>query len=329
MAIRLRPFYGDRVTTHRRDILVAAPDRWDEACFAVPAVRALIASGLATGVVCRNEQKDFWNTLPHLEVLSFPPNTKPKVLATSITSDWKALLLWHHGWISEAIKPSGISKIIGPPDPKHRKLLTHTLNCLTGPLDHRVRFYLSSVEELGINTDNPEFFSPAKIGIEPAPRTVLLCPDSDFGSSHEWKPDGWYEVGKMLMDKGYRVTVAGVDGGRGLGDRLALNLGEGVEFFHASPLAGALPLLAVHGLCVAADGSLPHLASHVGATCVTLFGPNDPVWKRPLGRRHAVVRRHVECAPCMLSKCPMDWRCQTELAKDEVMAAVEGKLGGR
>jgi ADP-heptose:LPS heptosyltransferase len=82
----------------------------------------------------------------------------------------------------------------------------------------------------------------------------------------------------------------------------------------------------VHGLVVAADGSLPHLAAHVGSTCVTLFGPNDPAWKRPLGKRHAVVRRHVECAPCLLAKCPMDLRCQKELEAERVWIALRGKL---
>jgi ADP-heptose:LPS heptosyltransferase len=78
---------------------------------------------------------------------------------------------------------------------------------------------------------------------------------------------------------------------------------------------------------IAADGSLPHLAAHAGATCVTLFGPNDPVWKRPLGKRHAVVRRHVECAPCLLGKCPLDGRCQRELEADRVWAAIEAITG--
>jgi ADP-heptose:LPS heptosyltransferase len=315
------------VTTDRRDILVAAPDRWDEACFAVSAVRALIASGLATGVVCRDEQEAFWNTLTDLNVLAVSPKTNSKVLASHIGADWKAALLWENGWIADAIKPSGISKRLGPSDPKLRKHLTHTLGCVVTPIDHRVRFYLAAVEEMGVHTSNPDFFAPTCIGVKPADKAVLLCPDSDFGPSYEWKQDGWYVVGKSLLDKGFRVTVAGVDGGRGLGERLASDLGEGVEFFHASPLAAALPLLAVHGFCVAADGFLPHLASHVGATCITLFGPNDPGWKRPLGRRHGVVRRHVECAPCLMSKCPLDRRCQNELTTELVLAAVTEKLG--
>jgi ADP-heptose:LPS heptosyltransferase len=130
-----------------------------------------------------------------------------------------------------------------------------------------------------------------------------------------------------LIESGRRVTVAGIDSRRGLGRFLAQNLGDSVEFLQAAPLAGALPLLAAHRSVVAADGSLPHLAAHAGATCITLFGPNDPAWKRPLGRRHAVVRRHVECAPCLLAKCPLDQRCQNELDTDRVWQAVQGGLG--
>ena len=155
---------------------------------------------------------------------------------------------------------------------------------------------------------------------------MLLCPDSDFGPSHEWPIESWLEIANQLIEGGRRVAVAGVNGDRGLAKALAHELGDRVEFFNATPLAGALPVLAAYRLVIAADGSLPHLAAHAGATCVTLFGPNDPVWKRPLGSRHAVVRRHVECAPCLLAKCPLDSRCQRELLPDRVWTAVREKL---
>jgi ADP-heptose:LPS heptosyltransferase len=306
-------------------MLVAAPERWDEACFAVPAVRALMASGLGIGIMCHEGQKGFWQTLKGLELLVLP--MKAKVAAAEIRGKWQAALVWEQGLAADAVNISGVPRRLGPAGKKLKKLLTHPLVFAEKPLEHRVHFYLSAVEEMGINTLNPEFFSPVHIGIEPVAGAVLLSPDSDFGPSHEWPLERWLETGRNLIDKGCRVTVAGMDGGRGLGKRLAAELGEGVEFFHASPLAGALPLLAVHGLVIAADSSLPHLAAHVGATCVTLFGPNDPLWKRPLGRRHGVVRRHVECAPCLMAKCPLDMRCQNELETGRVWAAVTGKLG--
>lgn len=312
--------------THGRDLLVAAPDRWDEACFALPAIRAIMSSGQGVGVICRAEQKEFWQTVPGLEVIGFTAKTKAKLLAQDIGIEWQVALVWEPGLIADAVNLAGIPRRLGPNDRKLKKRLTHPLGFITNPQDHRIRFYLSALEELGIHTANPDFFAPATLGIPAVNHAVLLSPDSDFGASHEWLLDGWLEIARRLMEKGLRITVAGVDGGRGLGESMAGKLGESVEFFHASPLAGALPLLAVHGLCIAADGSLPHLASHAGATCVTLFGPNDPTWKRPLGKRHAVIRHHVECAPCLLAKCPLDRRCQNELAIERVWSAVSGKL---
>lgn len=312
--------------TNGRDMLVAAPERWDEACFAVPALRALLASGLGIGVLCRDEQRGFWETLAGLSVLAYPQKTKAKLVAAEIRGSWQAALVWDAGFAAEAVKLADVPRRLGPEERKLKKQLTHPLVVSEKPLDHRVRFYLSAVEEMGIDTLNPEFFTPTPIGIEPVAAAVLISPDSDYGPSHEWPLDRWLDIARKLRENGRRVTVAGMEGGRGLGKRLAAELGDGVEFFQASPLAGALPLLAVHGLIIAADASLPHLASHVGATCVTLFGPNDPAWKRPLGRRHVVVRRHAECAPCLLAKCPLDMRCQNELETDRVWAAVRDKL---
>lgn len=306
-------------------MLVAAPERWDEACFAVPALRALMASGLTVGVICRPEQREFWETLPGLQVIECPP--KPKALVPVIAGNWQAALVWEAGSAADAVKLADVPRRLGPQDRKLKKQLTHPLAFAEGPLEHRVRFYLSALEEMGVATSQAEFFAPADIGIKPVAGAVLLCPESDFGPSHEWPLEPWLEIARRLIDGGRRVTVAGVDGRRlGLGETIAHQLGGGAEYFRASPLAGTLPLLAVHGLVIAADGSLPHLAAHVGARCVTLFGPNDPQWKRPLGKRHAVARRHVECAPCLLARCPLDLRCQRELEIDRVWPAIREKL---
>ena len=301
---------------------MAAPERWDEACFAVSTVRALVASGLATGVLCVETQRDFWQTVDGLTVIDFPMKTKAKLVAAKLSGNWQAALAWENDLAAEAFKLAGIPRRLGPDGGKLKKLLTHPLGFAAGPLEHRVRYYLAAVEELGIETGQAAFFAPAVLGIEPVAGAVLLCPDSDYGPSHEWLLERWLEIAARLLEAGSRLTVASVEGGSGLGKILAQKLGDRAEFFHASPLVGALPLLAVHSLVIAADGSLPHLAAHVGATCVTLFGPNDPAWKRPLGRRHAVVRRHVECAPCLLPRCPLDRRCQNELDVERVWQAV-------
>ena len=283
----------------------------------MPAVRALQATGWEMGVLCREEQRELWQIGGGLEVLAFPAKAKARSVAREI-DDWKAALVWEAGWAADAVKLAKVPRRVGPNRRQLSKLLTQPLKLAESPLDHRVRFYLSAVEEMGIHTLDPEFFAPVDYGIERIEGTVLVCPDSDFGPSHEWLPDRWLEISRRLVDGGRRVTVAGLNGGRGLGQALANQLGESAQFQRIPTLAAVLPVLAAYPLVIAADGSLPHLAAHAGATCVTLFGPNDPLWKRPLGKRHTVIRQHVECAPCLLAKCPLDARCQRELDTEPV-----------
>ncbi len=305
-----------------KGMLVAMPERWDEACFAVPALRALVRTGLVGGLVCREEQEAFWKTVCDLTQIRYSAKTKVGALVEKIGNGWEASLVWDAGVVAKAFVKAGVERRLGPDVPAMKKLLTHPMEISEGATEHRVRMYLKTCGQLGVPVDKPEYFVAAPLGVPAAPGSVLLCPGSDFGASYEWPLDRWQELAEGLLEKGKRVTVAGVVGGRGLGKILAGRLGSEVEFFHAAPLAASLPLLAVHQLVISADGSLPHLAAHAGSTCVTLFGPNDAVWKRPLGKRHVVVKRHVECAPCLSPKCLMDGRCQTELEVAKVLAAI-------
>jgi len=308
-------------------MLVAAPERWDEACFMLPALRAIIASGLETAVLCHPLQGPLWETVAGAEVIRLPGKTREAVAA--IHGRWYAALLWEKGMAADVVTKARVPRRLGPAAGNLRGRLTHPLTDAPGPLDHRVRYYLTAVEEMGVATGRPEFFAPADLSCDVIPRTVILSPESDFGPSHEWPLERWLELGRALQEDDHRLTVAGVRMGRGRSaEKLAAALGAGVEFLDASAPGEILPWLAIHGALVASDGSLPHLAAHAGVTCVTLFGPNDPAWKRPLGKRHAVLRRHVECAPCLLPKCPLDLRCQHELETARVIQVVREMTAG-
>jgi ADP-heptose:LPS heptosyltransferase len=309
-----------------KGMLVAVPERWDEACFAVPAVRAFVRSGLVGAIVCFEEQESFWKTVSSVPCFTFSHKTSAGQLAKSIGGDWEASLVWDHGIAAKAFAKAKIQRRLGPSDDKLKKLLTHPLNAHEAPTEHRVRLYLNSAQEMGISVNQPEFFLPAALGIPAKPHSVLLCPGSDFGASHEWSLDRWQMVAESLLEKGKHLTIAGSISKRILGKILADRLGGDAEFFNASPLGAALTTLATFQLVIAADGSLPHLAAYTGGTCVTLFGPNDPNWKRPLGKQHVVVKHHVECAPCLSAKCRMDHRCQNELQVSNILAAIPGSF---
>jgi ADP-heptose:LPS heptosyltransferase len=303
------------MTTANR-MLVAAPERWDEACFAVPAVRALAAAGMEVGVLCVAGQVDFWRTLEGIEVKVF--DGKPDV------SSWDTVLAWEVGAMAKALRKAGAARRIAPAGDKAlEKWATDPVKAKVRVLEHRVRYFLATVEALGVATREARLFAAAEMIMNEPEDVVLLCPDSDFGPSHEWPLERWVELAHRLReDHGQVIEVASVRGDR----RFEKAIGGAVPFVDATVLAPLLRRFGGYRLVVAADGSLPHVAAHAGATCVVLFGPNDPGWRRPLGKRHTVVKHHVECAPCLMPKCRLDMRCQQRLEVDVVLKAILDRL---
>ena len=306
-------------------MLVVAPGRWDEVCFAVPALRALVTSGVGVGVLCPPEQREFWETLPNLAVVDFPAKIKARALAAELAGRWQAALLWEPGVAAEACVRARIPRRLGPADKALKKFLTDPSPLAAArPPEHRVRHYLALVESLGLETARAELFAPAVLGLPRHPQSLLLSPDSDFGASHEWPPERWVELALALQAAGWTLTLTGLAQSGRVSAMLLDRFGGSLPYLKFGHFAGTLPLLAAQSLVLAADGSLPHLAAYVGTPCVTLFGPNDPAWKRPLGRYHISLHRHAPCAPCFLAKCPLDGRCQNELTVARVLAAVAG-----
>ena len=294
---------GRRIASFQRvtnrgegQMLVVAPERWDEACFAVPAVRALAASGLKVGVLCAERQRNLWQKAGIPVVLDVAEKMNSKSLAAELAGKWDAAIFWEAGKGADACVRAKIAKRIGPEEKELKKLLTNPAHIAKepGPVEHRVRRYLALVEKLGMSTGRPEFFAPAGAGGEPG--TVLLCPDSDFGPTYEWLLERWVDAAKALLAKGKRISVIGLPGGRNFGKQLAANLGTAANFQELGSLGDSLDLLGAYETVWAAEGSVPHLAAFAGAVCVTLFGPGDPASRRPLGRQHPLKRQFILAA---------------------------------
>jgi ADP-heptose:LPS heptosyltransferase len=77
------------------------------------------------------------------------------------------------------------------------------------------------------------------------------------------------------------------------------------------------------------DTGTMHLAALLGVPTVSIFGSTEPLRTGPLGDGHIVLRRHVECSPCFLRECPIDFRCMKAVTVSEVTDAVRSILAGQ
>ncbi len=78
------------------------------------------------------------------------------------------------------------------------------------------------------------------------------------------------------------------------------------------------------------DSGLMHLAAAVGTPVVAIFGPTNPVWVRPWGVKHRVVRAGLSCSPCFYYspkalECVegLDFKCLEDIDVSMVKSAIE------
>ncbi len=86
-------------------------------------------------------------------------------------------------------------------------------------------------------------------------------------------------------------------------------------------LGEAVAIMSVVDLLVSNDMGLAHVAPAVGTETIAIFGPTNPETTRPFGVNAEVIRKEVECSPCMLRDCPIDHRCMTRISVEEVFEA--------
>ncbi len=81
-------------------------------------------------------------------------------------------------------------------------------------------------------------------------------------------------------------------------------------------LSEAVSILSEVDLLVSNDIGLAHVSAAVGTKTLTIFGPTNSKTTKPLNSE--IIRRNVECSPCMLRDCPIDHRCMKLILPEDV-----------
>lgn len=334
-------------------LAIASPTQLEEACFAAPAIRALKrARPQGTLVmVCPENVAPLWQIMPEVDqVLPYQEKNSPRQLARALHESgllFDSAILWEKNTAARAIHKNKIRQRLGYPNKDLKKLLSDEVPVVSqaGPIEHRVRYYLLFIGKLGVKPFEPANFTPTKrpqvlerlrmaLGKDEgnvlAPFSqvsersrIALVPDSDYGTSATWALENYDAVLAQLLEKNEHDICLLAPSSRS--NSAAKTLAEK----HQIPLIASdgnvaknLAFLATCELMIGNDGTLPHLAAHVGTPTLTLFGPNEPAWKRPLGKIHQILREHVPCSPCFLSTCPLDHRCLKAITPAQVLTKI-------
>lgn len=206
---------------------------------------------------------------------------------------------------------------------------------------HLVITYKMLLEPLGIAVSDtspqlyisPEEFEAARDlltrdGINPLENTLIgINPGAAYGSAKCWLPERFVEVSKILLeDPKVRLLYFGDPAGAPLVRSICEQLPDRVINFAGRTSLRELLALMLHCNAFLTNDSGPmHVASALGIPLVALFGSTSDVKTGPY-KNGLVIHKHVECSPCYLRECPIDFRCMTRIESDEVVNALKKQL---
>jgi asparagine synthase (glutamine-hydrolysing) len=155
-----------------------------------------------------------------------------------------------------------------------------------------------------------------------ATRFVGIGPGSKMPAKR-WATARFCEVGRHILSECQEAVLVVLGGTEDIevGEELchtwgprSINLAGKVSIF------GAAAVLARCLSYVGNDTGTMHIAASMGTPCVALFSARDfPGKWDPYGAQHAILRRNVECAGCMLEVCNRNNYCLDLISTSDVL----------
>ncbi len=199
---------------------------------------------------------------------------------------------------------------------------------------HLVNTYKNLLQSIGIPFSNsyPEIFLKEE-EIEKARRTLAsngisshhvligINPTAAYGPAKCWLPERFKQLSEKLI--AYHPDIRIVFFGDLQGKPLVKGICENFSSKQILDLSGKTEMrefIALIKLCDAFltnDSGPMHVADAIGTPLVALFGSTNDTKTGPY-RMGKVIHKRVECSPCYLRECPIDFKCMRKIEVDEV-----------
>ena len=193
-----------------------------------------------------------------------------------------------------------------------------------GPPEHHSLRFLRIARECGAETSNIEVPKPNQTSDIKHQTLIGLCPGAEYGPAKRWLPERFAEAAaKITGQLSAQWILFGTKNDAAVGEQIAAAIGDHcVNRIGQTTLDQLIDELRRCRLLLTNDTGTMHLAALLGVPVVAIFGSTEPRLTGPLGNGHTILRHHVECSPCFLRECPIDFRCMKAVTTDEVAGAV-------
>ena len=321
-------------------ILIRGANWIGDAVMTMPAVQRLreYAPAAHITLLCPAKLHDLWRHNPHLnEIVTVPGqhDDLAVIFPNSFRSAWEC---WRAG-IPRRVGFAGhwrralLTDALPDPEPatyRHVTIACQRFKTKTFPvIRHQAHRYLDLIAHLGGNRE----LVPPKIWCGDAAVKKFLPADgkpicainagAEFGPAKRWPAERFAAVARHVD---YRWLVLGGPGDVAIAGAIAAQLPDVINVAGKTTLLELCELLRACRLLLTNDTGPMHLAGALGTPVVAIFGSTSAELTGPLGAAVTIVHEPVECSPCYLRECPIDFRCMRRITVEQVTNAVLKQL---
>ncbi len=187
---------------------------------------------------------------------------------------------------------------------------------------HQRFYYLELLRRAGLGPELPENPPVRLTNLNPRRESLIgVSPGAAYGTAKRWLPERFAEVAvNLARQHAAPVALFGSSSERALCEQVAAAVRAADVAVHnyagETSLRDFMDLAAQCRIFLTNDSGAMHVASALGVPTLTIFGATDDISTGPTGGFARVLRRHVECSPCLLRECPIDHRCMTAVTVD-------------
>ena len=159
----------------------------------------------------------------------------------------------------------------------------------------------------------------------PTDRIIFgICPGAEYGPAKRWPADRFRAVMDIVshrIDCEWRIVGTSADSPTAA-EILKGFTGKAEDLTGKTSLSGLIDTLGGLTALLTNDTGTMHLADMLGVPLVAIFGSTEPVLTGPRAPQSTVLRHKVECSPCFLRECPIDFRCMTNISPEQAAEAL-------
>ena len=158
---------------------------------------------------------------------------------------------------------------------------------------------------------------------------VGINPGASYGSAKQWYPERFAEVA-FVLSKNYEIIIfGGAKEKKPSKDIERILVEKGVENFKnltgMTSIQELINKISSLDLFITGDSGPMHIAACFQIPTVTIFGPtNDHETSQWMAEKSVVVKKALDCQPCMQRTCPLKHHdCMRLIKTKDVLNAVQ------